>query len=126
MRSRKDHIKKTVSINCPVCYSGNYFQLAQLDRELACSDCTFILTDVPVLETIDSGRCIFCSSQHFYFESPFCLRFLGRSTVCYLCEAQYKGVTINEPDENYNEDVATDVQESEAAVKLKERVEGYS
>ena len=121
METSKDQITKKVSIDCPVCRSGNSFNLKRSDRELACEDCGFILAEVPELKVIDSGRCIFCGSEHFYFDSPLSLSFLGRSTVCYVCEAKYKGVKVNDPDEKYNEEVAKNIRESEAAVNLKRK-----
>lgn len=126
MRSIKGRSRKTVSLDCPVCYTGNYFQLAEFNQELECSDCGFVLADASALTATYSGRCVFCYSQRFYFDSPLFLKFLGRSTVCYVCEARYRGVTINEPDETYNYDIATHIQESEVAISLKERVERYN
>jgi hypothetical protein len=125
METSKEQITKIVSINCPVCCSGNSFQLGQSERELVCDDCGFILANAE-LKAIDSGRCIFCGSEHFYFDLPLSLPFFGRSTVCYVCEAQYEGVKVSDADQKYNEEVANNLQESEVAVKLKERVERYN
>jgi hypothetical protein len=126
METSEKQITKKVSIDCPVCLSGNSFNLERADRALACEDCSFILADVAELKAIDSWRCIFCGSQYFYVDSPFSLAFLGRSTVCYVCEAKYKGVKVNGSEEKYNEAVANVMQRSDVAVSLKERVEKYN
>ena len=122
----KEQSKKTVFLDCPVCCSGNSFAFGQSYPELACEDCGFVLAQAPQLKPLDYRRCIFCDNKHFYFDSPFSLTFLGRSAVCYVCEAPYKGVRVNDPDQKYNEKVANNLQRSEAAVNLRERVERYN
>ena len=69
--------------------------------------------------------CIFCESRHFYFEAPLDLSFLGRASICYVCEARYKGVMINDPEEKYSQEGARSARMSEAALRWKERVEQY-
>ena len=116
---------RRASIDCPVCYSGNSFPLGGAERELTCEDCGFVLAAVHGLKAINSGRCIFCGGEHFFLDSPFSLAFLGRSTVCYVCEAKYKGVTVTNPDGRYDEAAAVVMRRSDAALGLKERVERY-
>ena len=57
-------------------------------------------------------ECIFCGSRHFYFESPLDLFFLSRASICYVCEASYKGVGIDHPDEKYAEEGARGARRS--------------
>jgi len=70
-------------------------------------------------------ECIFCGGSHFYFEAPLDLTFLGRASICYICEARYKGVVIGDPEGKYSQEGARCARQSEAALHWKERVEQY-
>ncbi|HKC66132.1 MAG TPA: hypothetical protein VKB86_20980 [Pyrinomonadaceae bacterium] len=59
-------------------------------------------------------------------EAPLDLSFLGRASICYVCEARYKGVIINNPEEKYTERGARAARRSKAALRWKERVEQYN
>lgn len=110
-------------IACPVCFSGNCFRLERLGRMLSCRACEFVLADNPPQEMADPEECIFCGGGFFYYESPLDLYFLGRASICYVCEARYKGVVIGNPDESYQQGVARNAGRSDAALSWKERVE---
>ena len=77
-------------------------------------------SNVPELE-----ECIFCGSTYFYFEAPLDLAFLGRASICYICEARYKGIGIDNPDEKYNESSARRAKKSRFALHWKERATQY-
>lgn len=109
-------------IACPVCYSGNRFQLERLEREIACDDCGFVLADNLAPDIYESEECIFCASTHFYFEAPLDLSFLGQASICYVCEARYKGIGIDSPDEIYKEGGALNARRSGPALRWRERV----
>ena len=110
-------------IACPVCFSGNSFRLERLDRRLYCRHCEFVFADNLPSEIPEPEECIFCSSDYFYYESLLDLSFLGRASICYVCEARYKGVVIGNPDESYQQVVARNAGRSGAALSWKERVE---
>jgi len=74
----------------------------------------------------ESEECIFCGSRYFYFESPLDLFFLGRASICYVCEARYKGVEIDHPDEHHNREGALSAQRSVASLRWSERAERHS
>ena len=74
----------------------------------------------------ESEECIFCGSRYFYFESLLDLFFLGRASICYICEARYKGVGIDHPDEKYNQGGARRARRSWSSLRWGERVKGYS
>jgi hypothetical protein len=114
-----------VFIACPVCFSGNHFQLNLTAQKLACEDCGFVFAENLSLNAFKSKECIFCGSRRFYFESPLGLLFLGRDSICYVCEARYKTARVNEPDEKYDEQISHQSQRSEAAIKWKERILRY-
>ena len=59
-------------------------------------------------------------------EAPLDLSFLGRASICYVCEARYKGIVINNPEEKYTEQGARAARKSKAASHWKERVEQYN
>ena len=119
-------IKSEVFIACPVCYLGNCFQLEGPEAAFTCADCDFVLAENLGPGVSESEKCIFCGSRHFYFESPLDLSILGRASICYVCEARYKGVGIDPPDEKYNEDGAASARRSWASLRWEERVRGYS
>jgi hypothetical protein len=114
-----------VFIACPVCFSGNHFQLHLSEQKLACEDCGFVLAENLSLNAFKSEECIFCGNRRFYFESPLGLLFLGRDSICYVCEARYKTAWVNEPDEKYDEQVSHQSQRSESAIQWKERIMRY-
>ena len=119
-------IKKEAFIACPACCSGNYFQLEQAPGELACEDCQFMLANNLSPHLADFEACIFCSSTYFYYEAPLDLAFLGRASICYVCEARYKGIEIDAPDDKYDEHVARRARRSGFALHWKERAEQYN
>ena len=110
-------------IACPVCFSGSSFQLERPGREFACDDCGFAFAENRESNISEAEECIFCGGSYFYFESPLDLSFLGRASICYVCEARYKGVGINNPDESYKQESARRARGSEAALRWRERVE---
>jgi hypothetical protein len=114
-----------VFIACPVCFSGNSFQLERHGRELACDDCGFVFAENRESNVSEAEECLFCGGSYFYFESPLDLSFLGRASICYVCEARYKGVGINNPDESYKQEGALCARGSKAASRWRERVEQY-
>jgi hypothetical protein len=70
-------------------------------------------------------ECIFCGGRHFYYEGLLDLTFLGRATICYVCEARYKGVEIGRPDDKHNEEGAGGARRSWAASRWDDRVKEY-
>ncbi|MDT5059870.1 MAG: hypothetical protein QOH63_329 [Acidobacteriota bacterium] len=115
-----------VFIACPVCFSGNHFQLDRLEQKLACEDCGFVLAENLSLNASEAEECIFCGNRDFYFESPLGLLFLGRDSICYVCEARYKTAWVNDPDEKYDQKLSERSQTSESAMRWKERIEQYN
>ena len=109
-----------VILDCPVCFSGNYFEIGDVSRELQCDDCGFLLaresgdTQVP-------DRCIVCDSDSFYYASPFGMRFLGRDSICYVCETRYKNARINNPEAHFSFSSSERAQLSTCAQELKKR-----
>ena len=117
--------KQNVSVNCPVCYSGNTFDLTDTNRAaLLCEDCKFVLSENKHI--INSGRCIFCGNGKFFIESFLSLTILGRSLVCYVCEAKYKGFKTTTADDKFQAETALRLENSAAAADLKERVKRYN
>ena len=115
-----------VFIACPVCYSGNCFQLERSEEDFKCVDCGFILAKNPGLNISESEECIFCESSYFYFESLLNFFFLERASICYVCEARYKGIGIDHPDEKYNPVGASSALRSWSSLQWNERVKQYS
>jgi hypothetical protein len=74
----------------------------------------------------ESEVCIFCGSRYFYFESPLDLFFLGRASICYVCEARYKGVGIDHPDEHYSQEGARSARRSWSSLHWNERAEQHT
>jgi hypothetical protein len=112
-----------VFIACPVCFSGSCFQLERPARELACDGCGFVFAETRGAKISEAEECIFCGGSYFYYESPLDLSFLGRASICYVCEARYKGVGIDSPDESYRQEGARGARGSKAASRWRERVE---
>lgn len=116
-----------VFIACPVCFSGNHFQLDRVEQHIAsCEDCGFVLAENLSPKASVDEECIFCGNRNFYFESPLGLLFLGRDSICYVCEARYKTAWVNNPDEKYDERLSEKYQGSAAALRWKERIEQYN
>jgi len=90
-----------------------------------CVDCGFVFAEHLRSNLSEPEECIFCGSSHFYFEAPLDLSFLGRASICYVCEARYKGVVIDNPEEKYSQEGAQTARMSDAAFHWKERVEQY-
>lgn len=125
-RGKRSRIKKEVFIACPVCYSGNCFQLERPAGDFTCADCGFVLAENPGPDVSEAEECIFCGSRHFYFESLLDLSILGRAPICYVCEARYKGVGVDHPDDQYDEGGANSARRSWSSLRWDERVNGYS
>lgn len=127
VESRKvSQIKREVFIACPVCYSGNCFQLGGAEADFTCVDCGFVLAKNPVPNISEPKECIFCGSRYFYFEWLLEVFFLGRASICYVCEARYKGVGIDHPDEKYKQGGARSARRSWASSRWTERVKRYN
>ncbi|HLL75842.1 MAG TPA: hypothetical protein VK421_11335 [Pyrinomonadaceae bacterium] len=84
------------------------------------------MAENPGPDISESEECIFCGGRHFYFESPLDLSILGRAPICYVCEARYKGVKINDPDEKYDQEGALRARRSWSSLRWGERVHGHS
>ena len=113
--------QKTVTVDCPVCLTGNRFNLDEANPELICEDCGFLLADAAALEGLAAGRCVICGNDRFYFDSPLNLKLLGRIPTCYVCDAQYKGIAAPQPDDKYSDETAEALLNSVGAKHLKER-----
>ena len=118
-------IKREVFIACPVCFSGNHFQLGGAEGDFKCDDCGFLLAENPGQDISESEECIFCGSGYLYFEALIDLFLLGRASICYVCEARYKGIRIDHPDEKYNQEGALSANVSWASLRWNERIKGY-
>ena len=114
-----------VFIACPVCFSGNHFQPNRSGQRLACVDCGFVLAEKLPPDLAELRECIFCGNSRFYFESPLGLLFLGRDSICYVCEARYKTTRVNDPDEKYDERASDRSHATEASLRWKERIMQY-
>ena len=112
-----------LTVDCPVCTSGNRFNLGESSEPFTCSDCGFTLAD-PVAG-LDLQRCIVCGNERFYFESPFNVKFFGRTTRCYVCKARYDGVQVSQTEANYSDETAKSLASSTAASNLKARVDQW-
>jgi len=95
-------------------------------EEFACNHCGFVLLESLESPLSEAKECIFCGSKHFYMEATLDLSFLGSASICYVCEARYKGVVINNPEEKYTEGGARNARRSRAASRWQERIERYS
>jgi hypothetical protein len=96
------------------------------EGDFTCVDCGFILAENPGRDISESEECIFCGSRYIYFESLLDLFFLGRASICYVCEARYKGIRIDHPDEKYKQDGALRARMSWASLRWNERIKGCS
>jgi transcription initiation factor TFIIIB Brf1 subunit/transcription initiation factor TFIIB len=124
MDTGKEQVARKVFIDCPVCCSGSRFQLEDTGEELVCDDCGFVLAEAPELKAADSERCVFCGGEYFYFESP--LPLLGKDSVCYVCEAKYKGVRMHKPEQKFSPETQAGAQDSDASKRWRQRVELYN
>lgn len=126
MRTGKEQVVRRVFVDCPVCCSGNHFRAETLGGELECDDCGFVLADAPDVKSAESGRCLFCGGEYFYLESPLSVWLLGKDSICYICEATYKGVRLANAEEKYSPETFARAQESGAAKRWRARVERYN
>ena len=123
MKEKK--VQREVAIQCPVCWSSTYFALDLAGPELTCEDCGFLLADTERVKLLDSGRCIVCGNGRFYSDSFLSLRIFRRASRCYVCDSSYWGVSVNELDAKYVDEVADDLLESDAAKGLRQRAEHW-
>jgi|ERR1044072_670805 predicted nucleic acid-binding Zn-ribbon protein len=107
----------TIKIECPVCNSSNAFVIGA-NEKLTCEDCGFLFAENSQVPT---GECLICGSRFFYYESPFGLSFLGRDTVCYVCEAHYRKMRIGSPEPHFSEESFAQAEQSVEAQRFKER-----
>jgi hypothetical protein len=119
-------MKREVYIACPVCYSENCFQLERAEEDFTCIDCGFILAKNPGPHISEPEECIFCGSRYFYFEWLLDLFFLGHASICYVCEARYKSIGIDHPDEKYHQEGARSARRSWSSLRWNERVKQHS
>jgi hypothetical protein len=96
------------------------------EGDFTCVDCGFVLAKNPVPNFSESEECIFCGSRYFYFEWLLNLFFLGHASICYVCEARYKGIGIDHPDDKYNQAGARRARRSRVSLSWDERVRRYS
>ena len=113
-------MSKTLKIDCPDCNTGNTFVTGGTEK-LTCEDCGFLFADN---SQEVSGQCLICGGRSFYYFSPFNLSFLGRDSVCYICEAHYRKVQMGNPDRDFSEESFERAQQSVEAQRFKERVDG--
>ena len=104
--------KIALKINCPVCNTGNYFKLSHDSQLFECKDCTYSFSEKPKSILDVRSKCIFCNCSEFYIEG---FPFLEKSLVCYLCEAEYKGVTIENSIKRFNQNKENKIRDSELA-----------
>lgn len=114
-------MSKTIKIDCPVCSSNNTF-ITGATEKLSCDDCGFLFADNSQAPT---GKCLFCGSGSFYYFSPFGLSFLGRDSVCYVCEAHYRNEKIGDPEPDFSEESFARAQQSIEARRFKERASDW-
>ena len=126
METSGEQIAGEVFMDCPVCCSGNRLKLENPGVQLACEDCGFVLAEARVLGAVDFKRCVFCGGEYFYTESALPLSLLGRDSVCYVCEAKYKGMRSHDPGQRFNADTHAEAQKSDASKRWRERVDGYN
>ena len=126
METSKEQSTSRVSIDCPACCSGNRFRLGEAGRELACDDCGFVLAGASESSAAECGQCLFCRGEYFYVESPFSLSPLGKDSVCYVCEAKYRGALVNSPDQKFSAETQARARRSAASEGWRKRVELYN
>ena len=97
-----------------------------MEGDFTCVDCGFLLAENPGPDISESEECIFCRSRYIYLESLIELFLLGRASICYVCEARYKGMRIDHPDEKYHQESAESASRSWASLHWNERIKGYS
>lgn len=114
-------MSKTIKIDCPVCVSTNVFVTGAVEK-LFCKDCRFLFAENSQLP---ADECLICGSRSFYYFSPFGLSFLGRDTVCYVCEAHYRNVQIDNPERRFSEESFARAEQSVEAQRFKERAENW-
>lgn len=83
------------------------------------------MAEATELKAVGPERCVFCGGEHFYFASRLLPAFLGRDSVCYVCEAKYKGVRMNNPDRRFSHDSHAESLNSYAAERWRDRVERH-
>ncbi len=125
MEMDKRQILTEVTIDCPVCSSRNYFRVGQISEVLLCEDCGFQLSENSTTKRLNSAECLFCGNNQFYYESPFSLSLLGRSTVCYVCEAHYKNAKRGNPDVKFDLNSHAAAQQTDYTIHWKERIKRY-
>ena len=108
-----------IDVNCPVCYSGNTFVTGSTEK-WTCEDCLFLFADGA---QEPSGQCLICGNRSFYYFAPFILSFLGRDSVCYVCEAHYRKVQVGNPDRSFSEESFAKAEQSIEAQRLQERAD---
>jgi hypothetical protein len=84
-----------------------------------------VLAEEPASDHVRDGECIFCGGGYFYYESPLSLPFLRRDSICYVCEARYKGARLNQPDEKFKQESHDLARRSEATAGWAERARRY-
>ena len=114
-------MNKNIKIDCPVCVSSNTFVTGATEK-LFCEDCGFLFAENSQLPT---GECLVCGSRSFYYSSPFGLSFLGRDTVCYVCEAHYRNVQIDSTEPGFSEESFARAEQSVEARRFKERADHW-
>ncbi|HVG30530.1 MAG TPA: hypothetical protein VM864_12560 [Pyrinomonadaceae bacterium] len=114
-----------VSIDCPVCCSGNRFELGRGGRALACDDCGFVLAEEPATGRVEAGECVFCGGRYFHSESPLSLPFLRRDSVCYVCEARYRGARVEQAGGKFKQECYDLARTSEASARWEARARQY-
>jgi ribosomal protein S27AE len=113
---------KSVKIDCPVCLTGNYLNFHDRVDRLLCVDCGYPLVEPSVF---DIRHCLFCGCERFYLQWPLLLWFLGPKPVCYLCEAEYRGIRMNSAVLKFSQTVEDSIKSSECAVRWNARAEQY-
>jgi hypothetical protein len=109
-----------------VCTSGNSFSGERVIGPLICRDCGFVLSEKPVVFDSNLKACIFCDNDRwFYYDSPLSLRFLGRDSVCYVCEGHYRDVSIDKPEDRFSSTSHDDAQRSTFVQYWRSRVKAY-
>ena len=119
---------KQAYIDCPICYSGNFFDFENKEFEIDCDDCGFRLLEKDILPINNFGKthnCYFCFNEKFYFDKTF---FGNKSNtiICYLCKAKYYESQIENADESFDPYNYRRTKRSEQATKLQERIKLYN
>jgi hypothetical protein len=125
MNSGGEPTTHEVAIDCPVCRSGNRFELGRGVGALACDDCGFVLAEEPAPDRFGAGECVFCGGGSFYSESPLALPFLRRDAVCYVCGARYKGARSGRPGEKFKQEEEERARAGAASARWHGRARRY-